>query len=110
MPNIIVGNDGSNTLQGTAGADVIYGYDPNGPQSQASAIVATRVATSFTQPLFVGAPAGDTSRLFVVEKTGAIKIIDLASGQVLATPFLDVSSQILTDGVKSRSGPCRTSR
>jgi len=29
MPNIIVGNDGSNTLQGTAGADVIYGYDPN---------------------------------------------------------------------------------
>src|SRR5215467_16337087 len=104
MPNIIVGNDGSNTLQGTAGADVIYGYDPNGPQSQASAIVATRVATSFTQPLFVGAPAGDTSRLFVVEKTGAIKIIDLASGQVLATSFLDVSSQILTDGERGLVG------
>ena len=37
MPvNLIVGNDGSNSLQGTAGADLIYGYDPNGPQSQAS--------------------------------------------------------------------------
>ena len=36
MPvNLIVGNDGSNSLQGTAGADLIYGYDPNGPQSQA---------------------------------------------------------------------------
>src|SRR5215831_10634866 len=106
MPNVtlITGNDGSNTLQGTAGADVIYGYDPNGPQSQASAIIATRVATSFTQPLFVGAPADDTSRLFVVEKTGAIKIIDLASGQVLATPFLDVSSQILTDGERGLLG------
>src|SRR5215471_3424057 len=104
MPNIIVGNDGSNTLQGTAGADVIYGYDPNGPQSQASAIVATRVATSFTQPLFVGAPAGDPSRLFIVEKTGLIKIVDLASGQVLATPFLDVSSQILTDGERGLLG------
>src|SRR5262249_4799415 len=104
MPNVIIGNDGSNTVQGTAGADSIYGYDPNGPQSQASAILAARVATSFTQPLFVGAPPGDTSRLFVVEKTGAIKIIDLASGQVLATPFLDVSSQILTDGERGLAG------
>src|SRR5262249_54763341 len=104
MPNIIVGNDGSNTLQGTAGADVIYGYDPNGPQSQASAIIATRVGTSFSQPLFVGAPPGDTSRLFVVEKTGAIKIIDLASGQVLATPFLDLSSEVATDGERGLVG------
>ena len=44
MANLIVGNDGSNTLPGTTGTDVIYGYDPNGPQSQASSILATRVA------------------------------------------------------------------
>src|SRR5262249_32036798 len=81
-----------------------YGYDPNGLQSQASAILATRVAAFFTQPLFVGAPPGDTSRLFVVEKTGAIKIIDLASGQVLATPFLDVSSEVATDGERGLLG------
>ena len=83
MPvNLIVGNDGTNSLQGTAGADLIYGYDPNGPQSQATAIVATRVATGLSQPLFAGAPPGDTGRLFLVEKTGQIKILDLTTGQV----------------------------
>ena len=105
MPvNLIVGNDGSNSLQGTAGADLIYGFDPNGPQSQASAIIATRVATGLSQPLFAAAPPGDTSRLFIVEKTGQIKVLDLATGEVLATPFLDVSSQILTDGERGLLG------
>jgi glucose/arabinose dehydrogenase len=105
MPvNLIVGNDGSNSLQGTAGADLIYGFDPNGPQSQASAIMAARVATGFSQPLFAGAPPGDFSRLFIVEKTGQIKILDLATGGVLATPFLNVSSQISSDGERGLLG------
>ena len=106
MPNvnIIVGNDGSNSLQGTAGADLIYGFDPNGPQSQASSITAERVATNLPQALFAAAPPGDLSRLFVVEKTGQIKIIDLSSDQVQAAPFLDVSSQILTDGERGLLG------
>jgi Ca2+-binding RTX toxin-like protein len=104
MANLIVGNDGSNTLQGTAGTDVIYGYDPNGPQSDASSIAATRVASGLTQPVFAGAAPGDTGRLFIVEKTGLIKILDLGTGQVLATPFLDVSSQILSDGERGLLG------
>src|SRR5215471_21315622 len=102
--NVIVGNDGSNTLQGTAGADLIYGYDPDGAQSQASSILATRVATDLTEPLFAGAPPGDTSRLFIVEKTGAIKILDLASAQVLPTPFLNLSGQIASDGERGLLG------
>jgi Ca2+-binding RTX toxin-like protein len=104
MANLIVGNDGSNTLQGTTGADVIYGYDPNGPQSQATSIVATRVASGLSQPLFATAPPDDTGRLFLVEKTGQIKILDLVTGQVLATPFLDVSGQISTDGERGLLG------
>ena len=96
--NIVMGgNDGSNTLQGTPGADLIYGYDPNGPQSQASSILATRVAADLTQPLFAGAPPGDTGRLFIVQQTGQIKILDLTTGQVLPTPFLDVSASTLSD-------------
>ena len=39
--NLVVGTDGGNSLQGTGGADLIYGFDPNGPQSQASALIAT---------------------------------------------------------------------
>ena len=106
MPNVnlIVGNDGNNSLQGTEGADVIYGFDPNGPQSQASTILAHRVAAGLDQPLFVAAPPGDLSRLFVVEKTGHIKILDLTSGQVLAAPFLEVSSQVLMDGERGLLG------
>jgi Ca2+-binding RTX toxin-like protein len=104
MANLIVGNDGSNTLQGTTGTDVIYGYDPNGPQSNASSILATRVASGLSQPLFAAAPPGDTGCLFLVEKTGQIKILDLVTGQVQATPFLDVSSQILTNGERGLLG------
>src|SRR3954469_3463287 len=95
---LIAGNDASNTLQGTAADDIIYGFDPNGPQSQVSTISATRVATALTQPLFVTAPGGDVNRLFIVEKTGAIKILDLSSGAVLGTPFLNLSSQISAAG------------
>ena len=104
MANPIVGNDDSNTLQGTPGMDVIYGYDPNGPQSQVGSILATRVASGLNQPLFAAAPPGDTGRLFLVEKTGQIKVLDLASGQVLATPFLNLSGQILTDGERGLLG------
>src|SRR6202035_5138546 len=73
-------------------------------QSQASLILATRVATGLTQPLFAGAPPNDTSRLFIVEKTGEIKILDLTSGQGLATPFLDLSGQVDTFGERGLLG------
>src|SRR5262245_37412095 len=48
-------------------------------------------------PLFATAPPGDTARLFVVEKGGAIKIIDLGTQQIRSTPFLTVT-QISTAG------------
>ena len=43
--NVVVGNDGVNNLSGSAGNDLIYGFDPNGPQSDVNSIAATRVAT-----------------------------------------------------------------
>ena len=57
MPvNLIVGNDSSNSLQGTEGADLIYGFDPNGPQSQqfcAADINADGLIGAADVPLFV---------------------------------------------------------
>jgi len=102
--NLIVGNDGSNILNGTAGDDLIYGFDPNGPQGTTNLISGTRVATGLTQPLFVGAPPGDLSRLFIVEKTGLIKILNLQTGAISSTPFLDVTGQILADGERGLLG------
>ena len=56
---------------------------------------AVRLAGGFSQPLFVTAPPGDTSRLFVAQQTGQILIINLPSGTVNPTPFLDISSEIV---------------
>jgi hypothetical protein len=40
------------------------------------------------------APANDTSRLFIVEQGGQIRIFDVTTSSLLAPPFLDVSSLI----------------
>jgi glucose/arabinose dehydrogenase len=105
MPvNLVTGNDAGNTLQGGADQDLIYGYDPNGPQATVTSIAATRVATGLAQPLFACAPPGDTSRLFVVEKGGLIKILDLESGTVRGTPFLNLTGQIATSGEQGLLG------
>ena len=92
--NLVVGDDGSNHLQGTDGPDLIYGFNPDGPQSQVIQIAATRVATGLAQPDFVGSPPGDTARLFIVEQGGLIKVLDLATHQLAVTPFLDVRQEI----------------
>ena len=96
--NLVVGDDTANSLSGGAGRDVIYGFDPDGPQGTVSSIAATRVAAGVNQPVFATAAPGDPDRLFVVEKTGAIKIVDLATKQVLPTPFLDLSAIVSSAG------------
>ena len=45
MSNLIVGDDGANVLRGTTGRDLIYGFDPEGPQGEVTSIAATRVAS-----------------------------------------------------------------
>ncbi len=53
MPvNSIYGDDNSNTLYGSAGPDLIYGYDPNGPESNVTSINATRVATGLSSCIY----------------------------------------------------------
>jgi len=53
--NLIIANDDSNSLQGTAGSDLIYGYDPNEAQKPSQRQLATGVAMGFTLPLFASA-------------------------------------------------------
>ena len=52
----------------------------------------SQIPGSYSQPVYVTAPRGDTSRLFIVEKTGAIRIVK--DGAVLQQPFLDISAQV----------------
>jgi glucose/arabinose dehydrogenase len=105
MPeSLLTGNDGADSIQGGAADDLIYGYDPSGPQGNVDSISGIRVATGLDQPLFTASPPGDLNRLFVVEKTGAIRVLDLASGQVGAEPFLDLSGQISIEGERGLLG------
>jgi glucose/arabinose dehydrogenase len=50
------------------------------------------VATGLSQPVFLTSAPGDPSRLFVVEKTGRIRII--RNGALEARPFLDLSDSV----------------
>ncbi|WP_187345929.1 PQQ-dependent sugar dehydrogenase [Sorangium cellulosum] len=48
----------------------------------------TQVASGLEAPLFLTSPPGDTSRMFVLEKDGVVRLIK--NGVLLATPFLDI--------------------
>jgi glucose/arabinose dehydrogenase len=65
------------------------------PPTTAAGIRLVEVAAGLDQPLYVAAPAGD-ARLFVVEQTGKIRIVQ--NGALLAAPFLDVSAKITSGG------------
>jgi glucose/arabinose dehydrogenase len=53
------------------------------------------VVSGLDQPVYVAQPVGD-ARLFVVEQTGKILIVQ--DGKVLPTPFADLSKLVTTDG------------
>jgi glucose/arabinose dehydrogenase len=66
-------------------------------RAQAQAVpglAATRVASGFPQPLFVTAPPGDFNRLFIVCQTGQVYILNLGTGVVNPTPFLNIQSRL----------------
>jgi glucose/arabinose dehydrogenase len=50
---------------------------------------------SFSSPIYVTAPRGDRSRVFVVERAGRIRVV--LNGHKLGRPFLDISSNVRTD-------------
>ena len=48
------------------------------------------------QPIFLASPPGDPTRIFVQERPGRIRVVQ--NGAVLATPFLDISARVSTQG------------
>ncbi|MDQ4075650.1 MAG: PQQ-dependent sugar dehydrogenase, partial [Chloroflexota bacterium] len=68
---------------------------PGGTLPDAPEIELVQVATGFVDPVAVVSPPDDTGRLFVVERTGLITIID-EDGTVLDEPFLDITGDTLS--------------
>jgi glucose/arabinose dehydrogenase len=60
------------------------------------------VVTGLSSPLYVTTPPGDISRLFIVEQTGAIRIVK--DGTLLPAPFLDLSGRIIVGGEQGLLG------
>ncbi len=95
----VSGGEGSDTLVGGAGDDVIYGFGASDSVAGSGDILARRVAGNFDQPVFATSAPGDPDRLFVVEKTGQIKILDTATGTTNAVNFLTIpQAQLQTGG------------
>ena len=59
---------------------------------QVQGLDAIRVASGLSSPVFVTAPPGDFNRLFIVQQGGQIRILNLNTGLLNATPFLTVSN------------------
>ena len=57
-----------------------------------------RVGTGFASPVFVTALPDSSGRVLVVERAGRIRILNPATGAIAATPFLDITGQVSTDG------------
>jgi glucose/arabinose dehydrogenase len=82
------GEDGVGHLYATSLNGQVYRLGQNG-----SNLTTTSIGT-FAQPLAVAAAPGDTQRLFIVEKTGKVKV--RLNGQT--SDFLDLSSRVATAG------------
>ena len=61
----------------------------------------TRIGT-FASPVYVAQPPGERRRLFVVEQGGRIRVV--RGGRVLGTPFLDISSRVVSGGEQGLLG------
>ncbi len=66
---------------------------PDAPQNT---VQVQRIASGLARPVDLTAPPGDRSRLFVLEKTGYIRIISVVNGvyTLLPTPFLAINTLV----------------
>jgi glucose/arabinose dehydrogenase len=69
---------------------------PSGAAQAAVSITWVLRASGLDQPTQVTSAPDGSSRLFVVEKPGRIRVVK--NGKVLAKPFLDISSRVKSDG------------
>ena len=98
FPHFLTGIGLSLTL--AAGASACSGEDPVEPPTGSGARL-QEVVSGLSAPLYLTAPPGDP-RLFIVEKTGAIRIVKDAL--LLPDAFLDLSSKVSNGGEQGLLG------
>ncbi|MCC6528533.1 MAG: PQQ-dependent sugar dehydrogenase, partial [Polyangiaceae bacterium] len=95
------GTGGQGTGAGGTGGTATA-HDCTAPSGSLPPLAWTEVASGLSMPVFVTAAPGDDGRLFIVEQTGQIRV--LAGGSVSATPFVDLSAEVLSGGEQGLLG------
>jgi glucose/arabinose dehydrogenase len=75
-------------VQPPPGAPAVINCQP--AQGTLPALKLTPLVSGLTEPIFVSAAPGDDTRLYVLEKAGAIRIVQ--NGRLLPEPFLNLSA------------------
>ncbi|HEV2107604.1 MAG TPA: PQQ-dependent sugar dehydrogenase, partial [Thermomicrobiales bacterium] len=79
----------------TAQQDESQVAQPGGDLPGEPSLQLVKVADGLIDPINVQTANDGTGRLFIVERTGTVRI--LQDGQVLKEPFLDISSEVKID-------------
>ncbi len=91
---------GDNTTGSPVSTDTPPGPDTTVPDTTGTAdipqISFVKIAGGFSSPTAIASAGDGSNRLFIVEQRGTIKIIK--NGVVLQSPFLDISSRVLSGG------------
>ncbi|GAA5481029.1 PQQ-dependent sugar dehydrogenase [Haloferula sargassicola] len=108
-----VSNSSGDTTTGTATihfADGLRFANPDlnvsdSPPATSLMLVDAFPGTAFDQPVAMASPPGDASRLFVVEKTGLLRVIpDVTNPSPTASTFLDLPSVLSGNGESLDTG------
>ena len=70
------------------------GCRPQPVPANASTFTLLPVATGFASPVALAAPNDGSGRLFIVDQTGVVSVVN-AAGQILTTPLLDLRAQVV---------------
>jgi glucose/arabinose dehydrogenase len=89
------GSDGDSSMAVTERSGTPAARDDTGAGAAASDLGLRRIG-SFAEPVYVTAPPGDRSRLFVVEQSGVIRVVK--RGRKLDRPFLDIRGRVEAGG------------
>lgn len=71
---------------------VLSATSPDALAGAPTPLTTTLSADGMVRPIYVTHAPGDFGRIFVLEKQGRIRIINLATNTLLATPFLDIDA------------------
>ena len=67
-------------------------------------ITAEVVVSGLSSPVDIQAAPGDTSRLYIVEQRGRIRIINLANDSLVSRSFIDITSRVRSGGERGLLG------